>query len=156
MTRPIPELTDKQQARFWRNVDKRGPDDCWPWIGGLGSTGYGRFGIGNGVHFLSHRISMALDGRDPLELNACHHCDNRPCCNPAHLFAGTHLDNSVDKYAKGRGVRGETQGLSKLTEDDVRAIRADPRKLVAIAADYGVSFSSISYIKLRKTWMHVA
>ena len=154
MTKPIPELTAKQKRNFWRKVDVRGPDECWPWLGGSRDGRYGIVWVGGA--FKAHRVSMALDGRDPLDLRACHHCDNPPCVNPAHLFAGTDMDNSSDKYRKGRGIRGETQGLAKLTESDVIAIRADNRVQRIIAAEYGVSDMTISHVKSRKTWMHVA
>lgn len=156
MAKPIPELTPKQQARFWSRVDVRGPDDCWPWLRG-GSKGYGQFGIASGA-FYAHRIAMALYGRDPVELFACHTCDNRPCCNPAHLFAGNHADNMADMIAKSRqdAPQGETHGMAKLNDADIPAIRADPRTHRAIAADYGVSSVTVHHIKRRKTWRHVA
>lgn len=154
MTKPIPELTDKQLRNFWRKVDVRGPDDCWNWTGAVNRRGYGTLWLG-GV-YKAHRVSMAIDGCDPLELMACHSCDNPPCINPAHLFAGTGMDNINDREAKARGARGESHGLRKLTEDDVRAIRADTRVHRIIAEEYGVSDMSISHVKSRKTWMHVA
>lgn len=156
MTIPIPNMTPKQQARFWAKVDVRGPDDCWPWMRG-GSKGYGQLGIDGGV-FYAHRIAMALDDRDPCGLFACHACDNPACCNPSHLFAGTHADNMADMIAKSRqdAPRGEAHGSAKLTEPDIRAIRADPRPNRVIAADYGVSHVNVHYIKRRKIWDQVA
>jgi hypothetical protein len=32
----------------------------------------------------------------------CHHCDNRKCFNPDHLFIGTQKDNQVDSVRKKR------------------------------------------------------
>ena len=153
MTKPIPELTDRQLRNFWRKVDVGGPDECWPWMGSTNRRGYGTIWLG-GV-YKAHRVGMAIEGRDPLELMACHTCDNPPCCNPAHLFAGTGTDNVHDRDAKRRGASGERHGLSKLTADDVKAIRCDTRPLNIIAAEYGVSDMSISYVKARKTWAHV-
>jgi len=38
----------------------------------------------------------------------CHHCDNKRCINPDHLFVGTAKDNTVDMIKKGRYVNGFT------------------------------------------------
>ena len=54
-----------------------------------------------------------------------------------------------------RVARGEQCGNSRLTEDQVRAIRADTRTYRAIAADYAIVPSAIHQIKTRKTWRHV-
>jgi hypothetical protein len=95
-------------ARFWDSVDKSaGPDGCWPWQRGRNNKGYGRFLIerdGTRQRPLAHRVAMRLHlGRelDRAEF-VLHHCDNPPCCNPAHLFLGTQKDNMADMMAKGR------------------------------------------------------
>lgn len=86
--------------RFWTLVDQTGgPDACWPWIGSArNEKGYGGFRAG-GRWVVAHRWLLgALRGRPlqwPAEV-ACHHCDNPPCCNPAHLYVGTHSQNTVD------------------------------------------------------------
>jgi len=94
------------------------------------------------------------EGRDLL-----HACDNPPCCNPAHLRPGTHLDNMLDMRRKGRAVDtpspGERNGQAKLTEDQVLAIRRSNLKLKELAAIYGVHFSTIHLIKSRKKWKHI-
>jgi hypothetical protein len=36
------------------------------------------------------------------EERGCHRCDNPPCINPDHLFAGTQEHNKLDEVAKGR------------------------------------------------------
>ena len=73
---------------------------------------------------------MFLAGRlDDLDtkLLVLHRCDNRRCCNPEHLFLGTHSDNTLDAVGKGRQFlpdnRGERSGLAKLTEEQVQEIR---------------------------------
>lgn len=98
-------------CRFWSKVDCRGPDDCWPWkSAAVSSYGYGVLNIKNKVHS-SHRLAWELT-HGPIEngLHVLHRCDNAPCCNPAHLFLGTHQDNMADMNAKGRnGTAGTTR-----------------------------------------------
>jgi uncharacterized protein YjcR len=50
---------------------------------------------------------------------------------------------------------GERQGLAKLTEEEVKAIRADARMLKDIAKDYGVGVGTVHAVKSRRTWKHI-
>ncbi|HEX4571515.1 MAG TPA: hypothetical protein VH184_13880, partial [Dongiaceae bacterium] len=77
------------------------------------------------------------------------------CVNPDHLFLGTPSDNMADRDAKGRQARGEDFGR-KLTEGDVSAIRAATGTLEEIGARFGISFQTVSDIKRRITWRHLA
>lgn len=131
---------------------------CWLWEASLRPNGYGRFGMGGaGNTEYAHRASWRLyRGEIPTGMCVLHRCDNPACVNPDHLFLGTQGDNSQDKWAKGRGVKGEKASWSKLTEEDVRAIRADKRSLAQVAADFDISFQNVGLIKQRKTWAHVA
>ncbi len=109
-------LTPEQLARFQSQIDKRGPDECWPWTGPKHEKGYGSFHI-YVSRFLrrrvpTHRLALMLrDGvtRMPTEIFACHHCDNPPCCNPEHLYWGTTTDNQRDARAKGGHPGWESQ-----------------------------------------------
>jgi hypothetical protein len=159
------EFTPKEIERFWRRVDKSGDADaCWPWLGARMTQGYGRMCLARG-HFLTHRIVWTIaHGKIPGRLCVCHHCDNRLCCNPAHLFVGTIADNNADRHSKGRtsrhgNSRGPTNGMSKLTEDDVRRIRRDYAtgdfSLPKLAARHSVSKSCIQFVVRGYTWRHV-
>lgn len=89
------------ESRFWRKVDKSG--DCWEWRGFRGANGYGKAHLTRKPSTYAHRIAWTLtNGPIPKGMHVCHHCDNPPCCNPAHLFLGTAKDNVHDMMVKGR------------------------------------------------------
>jgi hypothetical protein len=105
----------------------------------------------------AHRVSYELVAGDiPDDLLVCHHCDNPPCVNPAHLFLGTVADNAVDAVAKGRWARGERSPMSKLTRDDVDEIRAlfesGAFSKMDLSRRFGVSHTTIRRIVAGTTW----
>lgn len=154
---------------FWARVDQSGgPDACWPWKGKRTPSrgGYGRLyetGVGRARRELAaHRVALAFALGRPLQegMEACHHCDNPPCCNPGpgHLYEGTKADNMRDMVERGRSLAGERHRRRTLTADEVRAIRAQagtrPRK--DLAAEFGVSGSAITLILNGTNWRSVA
>jgi hypothetical protein len=105
------------EERFWSKVDRSGgPEACHPWMAACSSNGYGSFD-----HRGAHRVALEIKLGRPLApgMFACHTCDNPPCCNPAHLFEGTHQANVDDRHSKGRDATGEGNGA--LTKPWTRA-----------------------------------
>ncbi len=130
---------------------------CFEWQGSVDTHGYGQLWW-RGSNRLSHRLSWVVaKGPIPKDYSVCHRCDNPKCVNVTHMFLGTHAENMADKKAKGRAHRlaGEKNGLSKLTESDVRTIRTDSRAPRELASVFGVSKSLISHVKARRAWQHV-
>lgn len=142
--------------QFWAKVAIGRTGDCWEWTGYRVPTGYGQ-SAWKGKVLLAHRIALSLtDGEWDSKLHVLHTCDNPPCCNPAHLWRGTDLDNQRDKVAKGRQrnnpLRGEDSPHAKLTQQQVLAIRASQKRGAELAAEYRVSQTTISSVRNYRTW----
>lgn len=154
---------------------------CWLWTATIAPNGYGQTSVDGGRHEYAHRAAwMLVDGPIPDGQGVYHICDTPACVRNdepgvyvvngialprfGHLFTGTQADNNADRVAKGRTVprtdwtpaRGERNSQAKLTEAQVREIRARyvPRcvTLATLGAEYGVSESAIHSIVRRKNW----
>jgi predicted Zn-ribbon and HTH transcriptional regulator len=138
-------------------------DECIVWPLSVIHDGYGRLRVGKKtkqVHILAYEKRI---GEVPEGMKVCHHCDNPPCLNYRHLFLGTVQDNNEDKRLKKRHCFGETSGMAKLTEEQVREIRAKyvydiknrAQRQLRLGEEYGVGQTVISAIVRRKTWKHI-
>ena len=163
---PIKSPRIDPKVRFWRHVDRgSSEDDCWFWTGALSRKGYGWFKLDPQEEPISaHRAAwLLLVGPIPDGMFVCHHCDNRQCVNPDHLFIGTCADNIHDMWAKGRasqnGKKGEQHYNAKFTNEQVQEIRCHYQQgtesISSIARRYGVNQSCISKMIGRKSWNSV-
>lgn len=147
--------------RFWSKVEKAEPDACWPFTGTQHRRGHGQFFVSKARGLVpAHGFALELVTGQPCPpgLETCHHCDNPPCCNPAHLYFGTRQQNVDDMWARNRGRRGSRTAMAKLTEDQVIAIRerfAAGETSTLLGAEYGVKPATISYITTGRNWKHV-
>jgi hypothetical protein len=140
--------------RFWKRVKKT--DYCWIWQGYTAEAGYGQIGFNNKV-FSTHRISWMLNfGEIPEGLCVLHKCDHPPCVNPDHLFLGTRDDNSKDAVAKGRAIKGERVGTSKLTEKDITNIKSQKgiKSATHLSLIHNVNVSHIYKIWKGTRWIY--
>lgn len=137
-------------ARFWSKVNASSLFDCWPWSGKLDHDGYGQYAV-RGRMFTASRLACEL-AHGPSDLEACHTCDNPACCNPGHLYWGTHARNIADRQARGRQACGERNGRAKLTVAQVREIRARAGSRRALAREFGVDPATIRDIMKGKIW----
>ena len=159
----IPRRRTPLEERFWKYVRRGDAGECWNWTG-YKQKGYGAIHTGGteGRLVQASRASWWIhfgpitDGRF-----VCHHCDNRACVNPAHLFLGTNSDNMRDMRSKGRAPsntwsRGERNGSAKLTAEVVATIRArfagGGVTQKTLASEFGISKSSIHNIVRAKNW----
>lgn len=171
---PIPEST---QARFWQKVDQSaGQDACWLWTTAHTHVGYGRFALTHQRTVYAHRLAYFLTyGEIPTDKIVCHRCDNPTCCNPAHLFVGTHKENvqdMIDKGRKPRGenhwtfrspnsvARGERQGSAKLSEEQVISLRtryeAHDCERKELAAEFHIDVTHLWRIAKGRNWQHIS
>ena len=138
-------LTPARMGRFFSKVMPEPNSGCHLWDGATSKDGYGK------MRFLG--AARDVDGF------ALHSCDNPACVNADHLREGTNSENTRDRVSRGRSARqrGTLNGRAKLTESDVKDIRAlgDSVAKAAIGRRYGVGKSIISDIILRRRWSHL-
>lgn len=162
-------VSENLRLRFWEKVQKT--ETCWKWTAAT-VVGYGTLGRGgsHGGNVLAHRLSWELHyGTIPPGLYVCHHCDNRLCVRPDHLWLGTAADNMRDMEQKGRRPLGEDYERSRLTAEIVRTLRQTQTRgkgswtkhpksnptYQDLADQYGVSEATIRDAVQGRTWKHV-
>lgn len=163
-------IAEDRLRRFMAKVVKT--ESCWEWKGATNGRGYGQFWDGSRnipAHwFLLERRPDTSKGEE-----GCHHCDNRKCVRPDHIFVGTRSDNMLDCSRKGRlrhclavnrhnrkvWHRGVNNHACKLTEEQAMAALNCPRtrgSATRMAKDFGVSLTVICDIRDGKRWTHIS
>lgn len=131
-------------------------DECLIWPFRLSAKGYG-LAVLNGVQKPASRwVCQLAHGMPAPDRNeAAHSCGKPSCVNPRHLRWATAVENQSDRVAHGTDNRGSRNGKTKLTDDDIRAIRSAAPNLPALSKAYRVSRGCISKIRSRQRWGHV-
>jgi hypothetical protein len=148
------------EERFWLKVHIC-PEGCWEWLAHRNWGGYGKFSVntkGKIKSHFAHRMSWELTfGAIPTGLWVLHHCDNRCCVRPDHLFLGTRIDNMRDAMEKGRFPVGMKSKKCKLTDEQVRHILRNDSGLsvIAEAKKYGISRTHMYGLRKRQRRLYV-
>jgi len=107
----------------------------------------------NKTVYLHRYIYEQVYGEIPTGKVIRHTCNNSSCINPKHLACGTQKDNIQDEIIRGTFVRGEKNGMAKLTKEKVLEIRKDNTHTYKQLADiYHISPSVAHNVKMEKTW----
>jgi hypothetical protein len=155
----------------WKNyieqrIERVTESGCWLWTASLKSNGYGQVRMKSPRRMVTaHRLSFeTFNGAIPNGQVVRHTCDVQACVNPKHLVLGSQQENVNDTMKRGRSrshlsegkaLRGTSNGMVKLTEKQVRDIRAAAGSLATIAARFGVSRQTCSRIRRRELWAHL-
>jgi hypothetical protein len=132
--------------RFWARV--RIGDDCWEWNGPPGSHGYGQAMREDKSITTAPRMAFELWWGEPPKGFVCHHCNNKMCVRPSHLYDGSHQENMDDV------ARGKYHPRRMLTSEQARAIRESEKPTRAVAREYGISQRAAQMIRRRITYRY--
>lgn len=95
---------------LWKNVRVGLEDECWPWLGALGTSGYGKTRVSGYVsrsaHVLMYILTKGNIDEGKMILHACH---NKACCNPKHLIQGTNSENQIHSSLTQRSVSSKSK-----------------------------------------------
>lgn len=144
-----PKGWERVRRRLWAAVVPEPNTGCWIWARHGNSDGYGSMRVGGAEHRV-HRLSYrAFVGPFDESLFVCHSCDTPACINPDHLWVGSHADNQRDK------ARKERSPDTKLTTEDVVAIRSTHERSAVLARRYDVDTQTVVDARSGVTWGHL-
>ena len=133
-------------------------NDCFVWQSCKDKDGYGISSIA-GKKMPAHRAAYILTNPEK-DINGKYilhkaQCKSRACINPEHLYAGTQKQNVQDQLIAGTFVKGELNGMSKLTPESVKLIRSSSLSNRELATMFNVSYYTIWDIQKERTWQHL-
>lgn len=135
-----------EEQRFWAKVKQREPDACWFWQAARDRLGRGRVRFAGRTQAAYRVAFFLINPSVDRTLHVLHSCDNPACCNPKHLFAGTHTDNMQDKLKKGRPNGGGPPRVLEGTVVAVKRLKALGYSWKAITESTGASAVTIHRI----------
>lgn len=138
-------------TRFWNKVEITDLLNCWRWTACTDGAGYGIIKV-NGKMLSAHRVVWELTyGTIPPGQCVCHHCDNKICVNPNHLFLGTVKENSIDMCRKGRVAR-------ILTDEQILSMRALYKNGISckeLSQQFDTGYMNVYRVVTRRTWKYL-
>lgn len=133
-------------------------DECILWPFGKDRHGYGRMSVDEKGVTVSRWVCEQVNGPPPAgkRSDARHSCGNGHlgCITKKHLQWGTRQQNCDDTVAQGRTTRGVKNASAKLTDAEVRAIRALKGVLCEreLGERFSISAAQAGNILRRKAW----
>lgn len=146
----IIKLDAAQESEFWATLsqanDLGNESACWLWPAVCDEQGYGKF-----AGYRASRVAYYLwHNEQPAKGLVCHTCDTPACCNPHHLYLGTHKTNAEDRK------RIEREPCKpRLTRDQVKVIRESKDPIYKLARDIGASWSQVYNVKSGNSYKHI-
>jgi hypothetical protein len=146
---------EQRRAAFFIRIRKQ-ENGCHIWTGGLSSGGYGSTSYQDRM-ISTHRLAWIFaHGPIPDNKWVLHTCDIRRCVNPGHLYLGDIYQNILDAKSRNRYKRRSNRvTLTAIQAKEIFSRTKSGEKYLSIAKDYGISISTVGYIKRREKWQHV-
>lgn len=163
-------VDEEEKKRYIESVKRRLEDESEKLVDEKGKTHWLRtsakteFGYTlasfEGVRYLAHQVSYMVfhnNGKDSGDKLVRHKCMYKNCVHPDCLEDGTHADNAADKWRDGTMCRGETHGLSTITEETAKKIKASRGEgsIIERAERFGVTKSIVAHIDCGNSWTHI-
>jgi hypothetical protein len=108
--------------------------------------------------YLHHVVAELAHGPRPPRMMVLHKDDDKKNNFPENLYYGTNPQNWRDSVKNGKATLGAKRKDAKLTDDDIRSIRAaysGGEGQSSLADRFGVGQGLISRIVNRRRWDHV-